>query len=190
MSPGAPSVRGRTLAAAMFKTKAAALLLALPTVGTQDVTAQASLPTVRFVQSRDDARSLSRDPSAVLADPGAVAALSAFVAPLQKHAPVDDVPESGAIGQFIAGLPDSMMVPVQVSGVLLWVAISTDAPEDAFPPDMSDGSELAWDRYVVLGDAELPTDAQAVCPASGAGYRVWTVADVGPVEGCEPVAER
>ena len=174
----------------MFKTKAAALLLALPTVGTPDVAAQASLPTVRFVQSRDDARSLSRDPSAVLADPGAVAALAAFVAPLQRSVPRAPDPELGSIDALLAGLPDSMMVPVQVSGALLWVAVSTDAPEDAFPPDMHDGSELAWDRYVVLGDAELPTDAQAVCPASGAGYRVWTVADVGPVEGCEPVAER
>lgn len=83
-----------------------------------------------------------------------------------------------------------MMVPVQVSGALLWIAVSTDAPEDAFPPDMSDGNELVWDRYVVLDDAEPLTAAQAVCPSTGSGYRVWTVAGVGPVEGCEAAAER
>lgn len=140
---------------------------------------------VRPVLTRAEAQGLSRDPSAVLADPAAVAALVAFVGPLQQHTPPD--PDGGEIGQLFDALPDSMMVAVTVSGALLWVSVATDAPEDAIWPEMDAYSELVWDRYIVDGDAEALTDAQAVCPPDGAGYRVWDVAGVGPVEGCAGV---
>ncbi len=139
-------------------------------------------PSVRPVLTRAEAQSLSRDPSAVLADPAAVTAIAAFVAPLQQHAPRDS--GGGAIGALFDALPASLMVPVEVSGTLLWVSVATDIPEDAYPHEMGAGSELAIGRYVVHGDAEPLTSAEAVCPADGRGYRVWDVAGVGPVEGC------
>lgn len=164
----------------MIKTSALGLLFAASGVVAQ------TPPDVRPVLTRAEAQGLNRDPGAVLADSAAVAALAAFVAPIQQHAPdTDPGPGSG----LLAGLPTSLMVPVQVSGALLWVPVSTDAPEDAYPPGMDAGSELALDRYVTVGDAEPLTDAQAVCPPGGAGYRVWTVAGVGRVEGCSSSAE-
>ena len=142
-------------------------------------------PEVRLVLTHAEAQGLSRDPSAVIADPAAVAALAAFVAPLQQHAPPD--PGGGEIGRLLNALPDSLMMPVQVSGVLLWVPVSTDLPDEAVPPGADEGSELAWDRYITDGEP-LP-DAEAVCPPDGAGYHVWTVAGVGPVEGCVGTGE-
>lgn len=88
----------------MLKTNAAVLLLALSTVATPDVAAQTLPPDVRFVWTREDARGLARDPSAVLADPGAVAALAAFVAPLQRSVPRAPDPELGPIDALLAGI--------------------------------------------------------------------------------------
>lgn len=161
----------------MFKLSALALL-AVASSGL----VQTPRPEVRFVLTHAEAQALSHDPSAVLADPSAVAALAAFLAPMQQHTPPD--PNGGVIGAFFEAGPDSFMMPVTISGALLWVSVSIDAPEDAYPPEMEGGSELVWDRYVVDGDDEALTDAQAVCPPNGAGYRVWDVAGVGPVEGC------
>ena len=143
---------------------------------------QPAPPAVRPVLARAQAQGLSRDPSAVLADPAAIAALAAFVAPLQQHAP--RASDGGTIGAFFAALPPTLMLPVEVSGTLLWVSIATDLPEDALPAGLEGGSELAADRYLVQGTASAPADAQAVCPMNVTGYRVWTIAGVGPIEGC------